>query len=141
MKISLNICWILRTFIHDRQIGQNLEHLSSRSLLTFGGKVQKIFWTQLFGPDQISYHFVSFTNEIFCSAWISQLPTLAYYGTELTTGIKCLQYRTQLPWAICMIYRLSLLDRLRQNVGISKVVFQMQQSNKLKIYKTPWHSA
>ncbi len=40
----------------------------------FGGKVQKIFQTQPLNLDQISFHFVSFMNEIFRFAQMFQLP-------------------------------------------------------------------
>jgi len=39
-----------------------------------GGKVQKIFQTQPLNLDQISFHFVSFTIEIFNLAQMFQLP-------------------------------------------------------------------
>ncbi len=57
----------------------NLRQPWLRPLPKFGGKVWKIFWTQPLGLGQISNHFVSFRNEIFCSTQISQFPTLQYY--------------------------------------------------------------
>jgi hypothetical protein len=43
LKISLNICRILLTFVHAVQNGQNLRQLLLRPARKFGGKVQKIF--------------------------------------------------------------------------------------------------
>ncbi len=34
-------------------------------------------WTQPLSQGQILYHFISLMNEIFCSAWISQLPIIS----------------------------------------------------------------
>ncbi len=59
-------------------------------LTKFCGKVWKILWTQPFGLGQISYHFISLMNKIFCSAWILQLPTLhngLNYNTLQSTHI------------------------------------------------------
>ncbi len=74
LKISLNICRIRLTFVHAVQNGQNLSKLLLRPLLKFGGKVQKIFWTHAFSLGQILYQFIVFTNKIFHSAWILELP-------------------------------------------------------------------
>jgi hypothetical protein len=56
------------------QNGHNVSQLLFRPLAKFGNKLQKFFYTQIFSFDQILYHFVSFMAEIFCSAWVSQLP-------------------------------------------------------------------
>ncbi len=54
--------------------GQNLSQLLLTPLIKIGSKNWKIFWTQSFYIRHILYHFVSFMNKKFCSAWISQLP-------------------------------------------------------------------
>ncbi len=59
---------------------QNLSQLSLRPLSKFGSKDQKIFWTQLFDLGWISYCLVSFMNEIFRIAQISQVPS---YNTKI----------------------------------------------------------
>jgi len=54
--------------------------------MKFSGKVQKNFWNQPLGLDEISHRFVSFMNKIFCSTRISKLPciflTLCYSGAQ-----------------------------------------------------------
>ncbi len=59
------------SFVKNRQ---NLSRLLLRPFTKFGVKVWKIFWTRSFYIRHILYHFVSFMNKKFCSAWISQLP-------------------------------------------------------------------
>ncbi len=55
--------------------GWNLSQLLSGLLTKLSGKVLKIFWTQTFGLGPILFHFVSFTQKIFCFARILQLPS------------------------------------------------------------------
>ncbi len=80
--INKPLDFILLTFIYAN--GQNLSQLLFRPLTNFSGKVQKIFWTQSFCFDQISYHFVLFMTKIFCYPQISQLPTL-----KSSYGLNC----------------------------------------------------
>ncbi len=46
----------------------------SDHLTKFDSKLRKFLKTQNYGFDQISYYFISFMTETFCSAQISQLP-------------------------------------------------------------------
>ncbi len=66
----------LNCFIKKIWIGSNesAKLWNSSKMANCGCKVWNIFWTQRFGLGQTFYHFVSFMNKIFCSAWISQLP-------------------------------------------------------------------
>ncbi len=57
--------------------------------MKFANKVRTVFWTQLFNLGKISYQFVSFINEIFCSAQISQLPILSYGCMARSTTKSC----------------------------------------------------
>ncbi len=74
----LNICCSLLPFVQAMQNGWNFWELLLRPLPKFDCQVQKIFWTQPFGLDQILFHFNLFVNKIFRSAWILQLPTRYY---------------------------------------------------------------
>ncbi len=60
------------------QNGLNLSQLLWGPLMKFGGKVQKIFWTQTFGLGKILYPFILLMNKIFCSKQILQLPSLKF---------------------------------------------------------------
>ncbi len=73
------------------QNGQDLRQILLRPLMKFGGKVQKIFWTQPFILDQILYRFISFFNKIFCSAQVLQLPTILKHGVDFQIYI-CWDY-------------------------------------------------
>ncbi len=82
----------MNPWLHFLQNGQNLKQFLFSHLKNFGGKVRKIFWSQTFGFDQISYRFVSFMTKIFCSAWISQIPShgrkCAHYMNYYAIGSK-----------------------------------------------------
>jgi hypothetical protein len=64
------------------QNGQNLSQLLLKLLMKFGGKVRKIFLAQPLSLGKISYRFISFMNEIFDFAQISQLPTNNQYNIQ-----------------------------------------------------------
>jgi hypothetical protein len=64
------ICWMMKIILTTCQ---NYLNSSTRPITKFGGKIQKIFWTQPFDLSQILFHFVSFVNKMFRSARTSQL--------------------------------------------------------------------
>jgi hypothetical protein len=95
-----------------QQKGQNLSQIFLRPLTKFGGKVCKIFWTQLFDLGYILCHFVAFMNKIFCSAQIphlSQCHKTTNFEFLDACGLRCTNSQLVIIPYYYTIYNIKLL--------------------------------
>ncbi len=107
------------TFTHAMQNGPNLLQILLRPLPKFGDKVLKIFWTQTLGLGWILFHFISFTNKIFRSAWISQLPTCSIAGLTFVLALVALTGPHLQVWhAVVNVIKLFYVSTMAQGVKL-----------------------